>query len=94
MLTQLYQLFFPSYSPLYGEESEFYLLSVKCFQRHTGEYQYTVCPFRQVQQKHQKQLTGLNLGRKPAWYNLSKVIRNVSDRMMTAYKRFRCLQAI
>ena len=29
-------------SPLYGEESEFYLLSIKCFQRHTGEYQYTV----------------------------------------------------
>jgi hypothetical protein len=62
------------FSPLYGEDSEFYLVSTRCYQKHSGEYRYTVCPFRQVQQQHNQGLTALNLGRKPSWENLEKKI--------------------
>jgi len=62
------------FDPQFGEQSEFYLLSTRCFDKIAGEYRYTVCPFRQVQQRHKKGLTGVNLGRTPSWFDLAKKI--------------------
>ncbi|XP_067665447.1 uncharacterized protein [Haliotis asinina] len=50
----------------YGPEGVFYQLTKQCFQHHTTEYEYTICPFSSVTQQkfpHPR----VSLGQRPRW---------------------------
>ncbi|XP_071099810.1 uncharacterized protein [Haliotis cracherodii] len=50
----------------YGPEGVFYQLAQQCFEHHTTEYEYTICPFSSVTQQkfpHPR----ISLGKQPRW---------------------------